>query len=164
MPSYISAMRLRGFKSVGDRELHVDVPPGLVAVIGRYDASLPSTLTANSLAQDSMQCCHGMVVCSKCILVPSSKPERMQLHDEFNIDRHEAIHGSCMHVGTGPARAMSWSMLLHLHAAARQQRSAWHVSAMCSLQRPGTRQRHATCVCIACMWRLWLQVHAAADD
>ncbi len=39
MPSCISAIRLRGFKSVGDRELHVDVPRGLVAVTGRCGGS-----------------------------------------------------------------------------------------------------------------------------
>lgn len=61
MPSYISAIRLRGFKSVGDREVLVDVPPGLVAVVGRY---VYCKLAVKSDSNPtSFVLCYGTVTC-----------------------------------------------------------------------------------------------------
>jgi hypothetical protein len=62
MPSYISNIRLRGFKSVGDRELIVDVPPGLVAVIGRCTCSIVQFTALMSLLRGwGMNACSGVL-------------------------------------------------------------------------------------------------------
>lgn len=163
MPSYISAMRLCGFKSVGDQELHVDVPPGLVAVIGRYDASLPSTLTAISRACVRQ---HAVLFTARscavtCILVPSS----CNCMVYPTLISTNAWRGACMHIGMGPARAMSWLMLSPLHAAARLQRFGWRASVTYSPQRRDTRQRHAIC-CLCCLHACGAcggQVHAVSE-